>query len=172
MNIDEAATRIVQIGGLTKSELLEKLQADSISLNRYADLLFADDRFTTCETAGSLTTVELSTADLGFPDGATMPQIRSAAFELGLRLCPLELGPHLRLQMQDQPEGKGLLGSAAKTHQAPDGSITIASAPLTEDHEVPKGFYLRNIDGVLWLRGYVADDTHVWNGHDRFVFCR
>ncbi|OWR27259.1 helicase [Saccharibacillus sp. O23] len=170
MNIDEAATRIVQIGGLTKSELLEKLQADSIELNRYADLLFADDRFTTDETASRLTTVELCPADLGFPEGATMPQIQAAAFERDLRLCPLELGPHMRLQMQDQPEGRS--SSANKTHQAPDGSITIVSAPLTEDHEIPKGFYLRNIDGVLWLRGYVADDTHVWNAYDRFIFCR
>lgn len=171
MTIDNAATRIVEIGGLTKRELLEKLQAASIKLNRYADLLFADDRFTTCETTDRLTTVELSLADLGFREGATMPQIHVAAFELGLRLCPLELGPHMRLQMQDQSEAQEHTGES-KAHQAPDGSITIASAPLTEDPDVPKGFYLRNIDGVLWLRGYVADDTHVWNAHDRFIFCR
>ncbi len=170
MTIDSAATRIVEIGGLTKSELLQKLQAASIELNRYADLLFADERFTTCETEARLTAVELSPADLGFPEGATMPQIHAAAFELGLRLCPLELGPHMRLQMQDQQERRS--DGLSQAHQAPSGSITIVSAPLTEDHEVPKGFYLRNIDGVLWLRGYVADDTHLWNAYDRFIFCR
>lgn len=42
-------------------------------------------------------TVELSVGKLGFPDGATTRQIFERASELDLELCPLELGPHLRL---------------------------------------------------------------------------
>jgi hypothetical protein len=44
------------------------------------------------------------------------------------------------------------------------------SAALVEDDEFPKGFYLRRIDGVLWLRGYRSGPAHVWSPDDRLVF--
>ena len=50
--------------------------------------------------------------------------------------------------------------------------VTVASAPLCDDEEVPKGFYLRRIEGVLWLRGYQSWSGHVWSGEDTFVFVR
>ncbi len=84
-------------------------------------------------------------------------------------LCPPELGPYLRLEYLDQPEGN--FGSSMQ-HQAPSGSITIASEVLTEDEDFPKGFYLRRINGELWLRGYRADHLHVWNPGDHFIFCQ
>ncbi len=99
-----------------------------------------------------------------------MGEIFERANELGLELCPLELGPHLRLAYLNQPEGA--LGNPVQQHQAPFGSITIASEVLTEDHDFPKGFYLRRINGVLWLRGYRADHLHVWNPDDHFIFCQ
>lgn len=161
--------RTVEVGGLTKSQLIEKLQQSFIMMNEYGERLFADDRFTTSEIKYTLQTVELTVGDLGFPDGAITAQIFSKAREIGLELCPLELGPYLRLEYLDQNEGYS--GDSLKRHQAPSGSITIASEILTEDDEFPKGFYLRKINGVLWLRGYRADHLHVWNPGDQFVFC-
>lgn len=163
-------TRTVEIGGLTKSQLIQKLQQCSILMNEYGERLLTDDRFITSDTKYSLHTVELTVSNLGFPDGATIIQIFKRANELGLELCPHELGPHLRLAYLDQPEDYG--GSASQRHQAPSGSITIASEILTEDDDFPKGFYLRRINDVLWLRGYRADHLHVWNAWDRFVFCK
>lgn len=162
--------RIVEVGGLTKSELIHKLRQQSVLMNEYAERLFADDRFTTSDTTYILQTIELTVADLGFPDGATIDQIFKRANDLGLQLCPLELGPHLRLVYLDQPEGS--LGHPLQTNQAPYGSITIASDILTEDVDFPKGFYLRRMNGVLWLRGYRADHLHVWNPDDHFIFCQ
>jgi hypothetical protein len=83
-------------------------------------------------------------------------------------LCPLELGPHLRLQFTDQPEGS--LGQPVSQNCAPPGSLTVASAPLAQDDETPKGFYLRRIEGVLWLRGYRSWPGHIWSPQDMFVF--
>ena len=163
-------TRTVEVGGLTKSQLIQKLQQHSILMNEYGERLLADDKFTTSDTKYSLKTVELTVRNLGFPDGATMPQIFKRASELGLELCPLELGPHLRLEYLDQPEGYS--GNPLQRHQAPSGSITIASEILSEDDDFPKGFYLRQINGVLWLRGYIADHLHVWNPDDHFIFCQ
>ncbi len=162
--------RRVEVGGLTKLQLIQKLQQYSILMNESGERLFADDNFTTSDTKYILQTVELTVGDLGFPDGATMPKVFKRADELGLELCPLELGPHLRLVYRDQPEGS--LGNPLRRHQAPSGSITIASEILTEDHTFPKGFYLRRINGVLWLRGYIADYLHVWSPDDHLIFCQ
>ncbi|GGI10828.1 helicase [Gottfriedia solisilvae] len=165
----QTITRSVEVGGLTKSQLIMKLQENSILLNEYGELLLANEKFTTSDTKYSLETVELTVSNLGFFFGATTAQIFKRASELGLGLCPPELGPYLRLEYLDQPEGN--FGSSMQ-HQAPSGSITIASEVLTEDEDFPKGFYLRRINGELWLRGYRADHLHVWNPGDHFIFCQ
>jgi hypothetical protein len=105
---------------------------------------------------------------LGLDTGATFGQIVERAAAGGLSLCPLELGPHLRLQFIDQAEGS--MGQPASQHCAPAGAVTIASAPLCDDDETPKGFYLRRIEGALWLRGYRSWPGHVWGPADVFVF--
>lgn len=133
-------------------------------------MLLTDDHFTPSNTKYSLQTVELTVGDLGFLEGATTPQIYKKASELSLELCPLELGPYLRLSYLDQPEGYSV--NTGILHQAPSGSITIASAALSEDEDFPEGFYIRRINGVLWLRGYRADQLHVWNNDDHFIFCQ
>lgn len=158
--------RPIEFGGLSNLQLIHKLKQHSVLMNELGERLLSDDRFLTSKTKSSVNTVELTVRDLSFPDGATLPQIFERASELGLELCPLELGPHLRLQYLDQPEGNNLL----QQHQAPSGSITIASPVISEDDNFPKGFYLRNIHGQLWLRGYTADHLHVWNPDDHFIF--
>ncbi|MEZ7171041.1 helicase [Sporosarcina sp. OR05] len=163
-----AIVRVIQVGGLSKTQLLEKLQQHSIRINELGERLLADKSFTTSEHSYELRAVELTVSELGFANGATLQQIYAAAHKLGLQLCPLELGPHLRIMYVDQPEG--FIGKPSHTMRAPYGSITIASESIYEDEDFPKGFYLRKIDGELWLRGYVADDEHVWEHDDRFVF--
>lgn len=163
-------SRTVKVGGLTKSQLIQKLHKYSILMNEYGEKLFADDRFMTSAMKYSLQTIELTVEDLGFLEGANTTQIYKRAGELGLELCPLELGPYLRLEYLDQLEGYSV--NPLQQQQAPSGSITIASEVLTEDPEFPKGFYIRRINGVLWLRGYCADYLHVWNPNDHFIFCQ
>ena len=163
-------TRVVEVGGLSKSQLLEDLSKHSIHMNESGERLFADDRFVPSDTKYALRTVELTVGNLGFPDGANLSKIFARASEFGLELCPLELGPYLRLSYLDQPEGS--IGVPPRLHQAPFGSITIASETLSESNDAPKGFYLRRIDGALWLRGYHASNLHVWNSDDHFIFCK
>ncbi|MEO2259629.1 helicase [Paenibacillus amylolyticus] len=162
--------RIVNVGGLTKPQLIQKLDQHSILLNKYGEQLINDERFIVSNTKQSLQTVELTVRQLGFSDGATTLQLFRRANELGLESCPVELGPYLRLQYLDQPE----IGSTyiSEEKKAPSGSITIASEALTEDIDFPKGFYLRRKNDKLWLRGYLADHLHTWSPHDRFIFCR
>jgi hypothetical protein len=161
-------TRTVQVGGLSKAALREELQRNAIALNDAAEQLFASERFTTAATRYAVVTVELSVGALGFPQGATTAALVARAADHGLDRCPLELGPHLRVQYREQPEG--YVGQPVRQHQAPSGSITIVSAPLSDDDTVPKGFYLRRINGVLWLRGYRAGADHIWEPDDQLIF--
>jgi hypothetical protein len=162
-------TRMARIGGVPKVELLSRLQGAGVLLNDAAQALFADARFTTSSVSSLVETIQVSAA-LGFPDGATFAMVVKRAATNGLLLCPLELGPHLRLQFTDQPEGS--LGQLASKHCAPPGSLTLASAAVSEDDETPKGFYLRRIEGDLWLRGYQSWPGHNWSPQDVFVFVR
>lgn len=161
-------TRTVTVGSLPKAALRQALQHNAILLNEAAEQLFVSELFTTLATHTPLQTVELTVRELGFPAGATMATIAAAASALGLDLCPLELGPHLRLHYLDQPEG--YWGQPVLEQCAPSGSLTIASAPHVADDDFPKGFYLRRIQGVLWLRGYRSVPDHLWSPGDHFVF--
>lgn len=166
----ERASRTVCIGGASKHKLLASLRAAQVQLNPLALVLFEHTEFTTAEKISIVETVETSVAELGLQAGGTFEQILESAKLQELGLCPLELAPHLRLQFTEQPEGS--VGYPASQNRAPTGTLTVASSALTEDDDIPKGFYLRRIERVLWLRGYISWAGHVWNPEDSFVFVR
>lgn len=160
----------VRLGGTDKSALLSALRAHDVRLNQAAEALFADPRFVPASQSRVIEIAALSVADLGFSAGAPYARLTAGALESGLVECPLELGPHLRMQFLDQPEGAA---GFPQTHgQAPPGSITVASVPLDDRDETPKGFYLRRIHGVPWLRGYWSGASDLCNPQDVFVFSR
>jgi hypothetical protein len=165
----EAVPSTVFIGGQDRAALRTALRVRDVRLNRAAETLFDDRRFATSGGQFPLHIACISVADLGFADGATYEQLTQRATNLGFSECPLELGPYLRMQMGRQPELPDLPEAPPG---APPGSITIASRPIDEAEETPKGFYLRKISGVLWLRGYWAPTVHVWNPNDLLVFAR
>ena len=160
--------RAVRIGGIDKGELLARLYQEGVELNAAGLALFAHSGFTTSMTSSIIETVEITVGDLGFDLGATIDRVVERAGQLRLSPCPIELGPHLRLQYADQPEGH--IGHAPSQHRAPPGSVTIVSRQIADDHNVPKGFYLRRINGALCLRGYRAEPSHVWSAGDHLVF--
>jgi hypothetical protein len=99
--------------------------------------------------------VEFSVEQLGFPRGAKLSEIYARAKERGLELCPAEVGPLLRLQYTNQPEGNYL---------------RIAMEPLPDRDGDPSLFFVPCDYGESWLnddRGHLDDG---WRGDDRFVF--
>jgi hypothetical protein len=160
----------VRIGGVDKPGLLHSLRRHGVQLNRAADALFQHPHFTTLGQPHLVDIASLSVAALGFSEGATYRQVTARAIEAGLTECPLELGPHLRTQFPDQHEAPTT--ASAPIRGAPHGSITIASRPLDDAELTPKGFYLRRLGDVLWLRGYWSPAEHVWAASDVFVFSR
>lgn len=153
-------TLTLKLGGQDKAALLEQLAAHDIALNDHARTLFASSLFQPAVREHDIRVCSLPVAALGLTQGGSWPQLIAAAAELGMRPCPLEAAVALRLLPVVLPAEKAdpLTGSG----RAPAGALTVVSEPLTEDEDFPRGLYLRDLDGVRWLRGYRSDDTHVW----------
>lgn len=150
--------RKIKYGGQSKEDLLKRLIAEGIHLNEYAKILLSSDVFEASPSEEAADIVELSVQDLGFTNGATFEEIFSRIEHLHLNLCTLEIGPYLRLNYLGQQEE-----TETGKNKAPKGSITIFSKiEKQEDEEFPKGFYIRKIDGRLWLRGYVCPIDYLW----------
>lgn len=160
----------VCVGNLARPELLEALQEKGIELNQAARDLFCDERFIPSVEAKRFRILALTVSDLGFPAGAVYPQIAKRALELGLAECPLELGAYLRMQFLNQAEP--VSENAHVKGKAPNNAFTIASKPLDDTDETPKGFYLRRSQGAFWLRGYWSDYEHIWSSEDVWVFSK
>lgn len=160
----------VRIGGMSKSEMLRGLREQGVQLNHAADALFEDRRFTTLDRQQLIEIEARSVAELGFDEGATYGELLARALESGLVECPIETGPHLRLQFLDHPDGAD--GKSMTHGRAPPGSITVASAMLDDTDETPKGFYLRRVADVLWLRGYRSWSGHIWSPEDILVYSK
>ena len=101
--------------------------------------------------------VVVSVAELGFPDGATRKQIYAKAQELGLELCPPEVGPQLRLQYKDQPNGEWLL-IGMEPISVSDGNLDV--------------FGVERLGVARWLLGFYDRTDDVWPGGYRWVFLR
>ena len=154
---ERAPLRLV-VGGVSREELRARLEERDIQLNDSARTLLEDPCFDT-RAPETLEVVQRSLQQLGLPSGGTLPQITAAAREQGLAPLPPDTGPYLRLAITDQEQAPDSILSAGR---APTGAVHVLTAPLSADHDYPKGFYLRVVDGVTWLRGFRCDDEYVW----------
>lgn len=157
----------LEVGRLGRDDLLAALAGADIGLNPSAETLLAQPAFD-APAPERLQIAVRTPAELGLTAGGTLPEVFAAADRAGLGLLPLTTGPALRLVTLDQPSAPDSVMSKGR---APSGSVTVLSAPLDDDHELPKGFYLRVVDGRPWLRGYRCDDEHV-NAPDMVVALR
>lgn len=144
----------ITMGGTSKEELLQQLAHAGVQTNLHAETLFAHPSFLPSSSMVTVGLVKTNLAELGLTDTCTFEAFESRATELGLKLCPLHLAAFLRLNYLDQPPGPYL---------------TIASKPVEPDVNYPKGFYLRNFENTLWLRGYRADGFSGWPSPNEFV---
>jgi hypothetical protein len=99
--------------------------------------------------------VSFSVENLGFPSGATTKEIYDKAEELGLELCPAEVGPLLRLNYLDQPNGE-YLRVAMKTIEGSDDGSRL--------------FGVGHGGGGRYLNAHWDDPDDRWGADRRFVF--
>ena len=152
---------------LSAGQIPEMLEAHGIRVNRYAEEYFAHPQFS-FSRPGKMTVVIVSLREIGLDGGATLNDISQRLSALGLTPCPPGTGLFLRLAWTDQPKSRNSVLSG--THSSPDGAVMVFSDILERDDAFPKGLYLRNVDDVLWLRGYVCDASYRFPDDALFAF--
>jgi hypothetical protein len=88
--------------------LINKLKDNHFSFGYYANDIIRKNTFTVVLEEKEIQLIKISVAELGFKIGATYRNLCLRAKEIGLTLCPSEVGPQLRLQYKDQPSGECL----------------------------------------------------------------
>lgn len=130
------------------------LRANGCEIGTYADELLEKMKITGIETEARL--VQVTVKDLGFKNSATYDEIVARAKELGLELCPAEVGPKLCLKYAGQPKGEFL---------------TIAMEPIVDWGGGALVFCVsRGSDGERWLDAICVVSDYRWNLVVRFVF--
>ncbi|WP_200935243.1 hypothetical protein [Leifsonia sp. Leaf336] len=156
----------IQVGGLTRAQLRASLLSRDVHLNGHAEALLEHPVFDLRDRE-EIGIVECEVGDFDLRKGGTLPEVFAAARDRGLALCPPDTGPYLRLALTSQANAPDSVLSAGRS---PAGALKVAAAPLSDDVEFPKGFYLRVVDDRQWLRGFRCDDEYRFALEDRFAF--
>ena len=101
----------------------------------------------------------VSVAELGFANGVEYRDICARAKELGLELCPAEVGFQLLLRYMDQSEL--------------NGKWFIAMEPITDLDGVRRLFSVERDDDGPWFYGLCSEGGHpdrFYYSDDQFVF--
>lgn len=157
----------VWIDPVSRGRVPSVLHANGIRINEYAKLYLDHPRCFSDPFSGSVRVVIVSLRELGFQTGATLNEILARVPSLGFRPCRPDMGLYLRLALSDQSKSRNAVLTGQ--HRSPDGAITVLSEPPEADDAFPKGLYLRNVEGTLWLRGYVCDASYRWSPDDLFA---
>lgn len=161
----------IEIGGKDESELEALLKLGGHKIYTYAKSMMANDDFKRSlresdpkkpdwkkwklKSPEEAKLIRLRVEDLGFPSGATTDQIYVRAEELGLELCPPEVGPQFRLQYVNQPMNEYIY-VGMKQISASDGDGRV--------------FHVVRYDDGSWLNYFWAKPTDEWSAACEFVF--
>lgn len=150
-----------------KNRISHKLEEHDILINRYAEVFLAHLAFST-ENTREMTIAIASLREIGLENGGTLNEIFRQIEKSGFKPCPINTGLFLRFAWKNQPQSQNSVLSG--THGSPDQAVVVLSEPIETEDAFPKGLYLRNVDGRLWLRGYVCDSAYRFSGDDLFAF--
>lgn len=144
----------IEIGGKSKTQLKAELKANNIYFD-FAQQLIDKPEFTTAPDAQPIDLIRLTVADLGFTTACTTTALFKRATELGLELCPAEVGPQYRLHYLDQPDNEYL---------------SIGMQPILGSSRGPRVFRVYRDLGRLRLSTDFADPDYEWHPEYEFVF--
>jgi len=140
----------------TAEEFRRALHDGEFRLSDWASDILGKPAFKAADEETEVDLVKVTVAELSFKEGARRDQIYERAKELGLELCPLEVGPQLRLQYQDQPNGEWILA---------------AMEPIVDSGGPPRLFVVGRDDSGRWLDSYWGGPGRFWGPGSRWVFC-
>ena len=145
------------IGLTTADDFRTAIKQAGFRIGDWANDILGKPAFTVSEVEMELDLVNISVAELGFENGATRKEVYDRAIELGLALCPNEVGPQLRLQYKDQPRGEWFI---------------VAMEPISDSVGDLEVFFLAHRVGGLWLYCGNGHPGFRWVADTRFVFVR
>ena len=151
--------KTIKLGTGLKSakDFRRALKDGGFKISDWANHILGKPAFTVATEGTEVGLVKVTVAELGFMKGARRDQIYSRAKELGLELCSSEVGPQLRLQYQDQPNGERVL---------------IGMVPITDSYGDLLVFDVWRDDSGFWLGSDWSDPDDVWDTDDQWVFLR
>jgi hypothetical protein len=143
--------------GLKKSpkDYRKALEKDGYRIGDYASLIL--NKTEVSQTEVELDLVVVTIGELGFNEGARRDKIYARVIELGLQVCPAEVGPALRLAHKDQPRGEWL---------------RIGMEPITDSDGGLGVFEVDDDNDVRWLHSFNVYPDIVWHADRRWVFVR
>ena len=145
----------IKIGGKTAQQLEKELEEKGFKIHDYARSMMKNPDFVPAKKPEQADLVRLRVRDLGFESGAKTEQIYAKAEELGLELCPPEVGPHLRLELADQPDGEW---------------FSVGMKQISDSDGSPRVFYLSRYADGQWLFDVWADPGGHWYPGRELVF--
>lgn len=156
------------LGGETKPEIVSEMERrkksegnDKIYVSNGTERMLKNEKFFVSEKKEQAHFVKLRVADLGFPDGATTVEIYQKAEELGLEICPPEIGPRIRLDYEQ------IFQKAQPAREY----FLIAMKQIFDTYGDPHVFGIsRDGDGKAWLSDGWAGPGDRWGAGDEFVF--
>lgn len=141
----------------TVEDFRKALKKGGHKIGDWGNDILGKSAFAASETEIEVELVVASVEELGFKEGATRKDIYERALSYGLELCPNEVGPQLRLQYVDQPNGEWLL-VAMEPIAGSGGNLLVFNVVRDSDDS--------------WLYGNNGYPDHFWSGNDRWVFLR
>lgn len=147
--------RTLVIGGKSKDELIGELASKGCDVSNWAKDIISKPQFTTLAKKKTIYLARAKVGNLGFTEQPTTKEIWSRIKEIGA-LCPAEVGPHLRLALEDQPNGD---------------YFWVAMEQITDSLCNPSVFDVERRDGgERWLDGYYTHSGHRWYLSREIVF--
>jgi|GEM_PF-582850 hypothetical protein len=139
----------------TADDFRSDFKANELRIGEHANSMMGHRDFIIAEKSLKLPLTKVTVAELGFFKGTPYNKICNRANNLGLDLCPAEVGPQLRRQYRDQPLGEWI--------------VVAMKAILASDHILNVFGVGRQIN-VLWLRSFVGRPGYKFLPHAQLVF--
>ena len=148
--------KTIKLGTHKTAETLKAaIKQKGIEVSDWSADIMGKPAFTLASQETTVDLVNVSVADLGFTKATALKDIYARALELGLSLCPVEVGPQLRRQYTDQPKGEYL---------------RVAMDAIADSDGSPNIFSVVHDDDDRWLNAHWGSPGILWSPATRFVF--
>jgi len=141
----------------TITDFLCALRNDKFRITDFASTMIRGFNLTKNPKKIEINLIKVTVGELGLKKHTvySYDEVYKKAKEFGLELCPPEVGPQLRLQYKDQPQGENIL---------------VAMNPISRFND-PSLFCLQHDDSKLWLSASWGGTGSWWSFDSQWIFC-